>query len=287
LALARGAIQGSLVRILNSEGTLIIALAIFTMIIHRIHKIDVVGPIVDKVLLSVFTLIVVLSAQRSVWLGSGFGLSLMVWFYHRRSVVVKIVMVVIGMVLLLGAVLSFLPDAGTKLAQHFDGILNPSADATASWRIEGWQRQLSTLHGASLMFGQGLGGYYSWKLSDLHLVTAQPHNAYVQMVLKFGLLGLIVYALLAYEFFRSGLAVRKRLAPGPVKAWLEIGLLNFAAGHAYMLGYGIDPIILMYFALGNVTIRWALNSARASRVVPINSQSEVAFKTRPQLVPGR
>jgi hypothetical protein len=287
VALARGAMLGSLARIMSAQGTLMIALAGFSMIVHRLNRIVVISPIVDGILLLVFSVIVILSAQRSVWLAVGFGLSLMFCLYRNRSTVVaKMAMAVFVILLLLSTGLALFPETGSRLLRHFQGIVDPYSDGTASWRMEGWRQQLSGLQGVSLLFGQGLGGYYSWRQRGWDTVGSSPHNAYVQMMLKFGLLGLTIYGLLVFEFFRRTLAIRKKLRPGLMRAYVEMGILNFGAAHAYMMGYGIDPIILIFFALATVTVRLTQNSSRFARAVPVNRRSQVAFGSAPQFAPA-
>src|SRR5262249_12479685 len=93
VGLALVPIQGSIVRILSGEATLIVAFAAFSLIVYRFHGLVVVDPILDKILLVVFCIIVVTSTQRSVWLGVGFGLLLVMWLYHNRpTVITKIVL---------------------------------------------------------------------------------------------------------------------------------------------------------------------------------------------------
>jgi O-antigen ligase len=249
VGLTRGLMAGSLVRVLGGSGTLILALAMFSMIVHRIYKITVLSPMLDKILIAVFSVMVIMSGQRSVWLGVGFGLLILVWLYHRRAAGVT-KMVIFGVFSLFGlvVVLATFPEAGSKLAKQFSGIVDPSEDTTASWRMEGWRQQLSTLRGAKLIFGEGLGSYYSWRISGQTLKVA-PHNIYVQLLLKFGLVGISIYLLWALKFFRKSMAVRKRLTPGPAKGYVEMGIVIFGASHAYMLGYGFEPIMLIFVAV--------------------------------------
>jgi O-antigen ligase len=172
------------------------------------------------------------------------------WLYHNRPAVVTKLVTFAGIgVLGLCVVLSTFSGVASRLAEKFEGIIDPSEDVTASWRMEGWRQQLTTLvQEGDLLFGEGVGGYYHWYFNT-QTWTSVPHNAYVQIVLKFGLVGLTLYGLLALEFFRKTLAVRKKLRPGPMRACIEMGILNFGAAHAFMLGYGFDPIILIFFAV--------------------------------------
>src|SRR5262249_57811728 len=103
------------------------------------------------------------------------------------------------------------------------------------------------------LFGEGFGGYYYWRDPDLgDAVTVVPHNAYVQMILKLGLFGLCIYVLLVGQFFWAALKAKSKLSPGPRRAYVEMGLLNFGAAHAYFMGYGMDMSSLIFVALAMV-----------------------------------
>jgi O-antigen ligase len=200
-------------------------------------------------LLCVFSFIALGSGQRSVWLAIGLGSLLLLWLYRRRSVFLLKFVTVTMMILFVGTVaVTAFPVAAVRLVEKFGGIIDPYSDRTASWRIRGWQEHLTTIRKVGPLLGEGLGSYYSWTHGSVE-VTASPHNAYIQLVLKFGLVGLMIYALLAYAFFRKMSAIRKKLPPGPMRAYVEMGIVNFGAGHGYMLGYGFEPIMLIFFGL--------------------------------------
>jgi O-antigen ligase len=161
----------------------------------------------------------------------------------------KIVVVGLASIIVLGTSFIYFPEVGTRLGEKFAGILNPSSDATASWRMEGWDYQLEQLKSSGrLLFGEGLGNYYRWEVEGA-TVGFTPHNGYVQLVLKLGLFGLGIYGLLVVEFFRRAVISRKIVSLKPMKAYLDMGILNFSAGHGYMLGYGIVPDTLVFFAV--------------------------------------
>jgi len=248
--------QGSILRVVNSECSLIIAFAGFAMLIHRFYKVVVFHPLVDRVLLFLLAVLTIGSGQRSVWLGVGLGAILVLWLYtSRRILMAKTVVVALASIALVGTCFVYFPTAAVRLGEKFQGILNPSADGTASWRIEGWDYQWERLKSSGrLLFGEGFGGYYEWEV-DGKLLRFSPHNAYIQIALKLGLFGLTIYSVLAFEFFRRAAVLRKTLLPGPMKAYLDVGIVNFGAGHAYMLGYGIVPVMLVFFALAVCAIK--------------------------------
>jgi hypothetical protein len=260
LALASAGTQGTLIRVANAERTLIIAFAAFAMLIHRFHSVVVFHPILDRLLLFSFAGLAIGSGQRSAWLAVGLG-SLLLLLLHstRRTLMVKIGVVGLALLIALGTTFVYFPEVGAKLGQRLAGIIDPSSDPTASWRIAGWRYQLERLERSGrLLFGDGFGRYYWWEFEG-RIVTVSPHNAYVQMALKLGLFGLAIYGLLVFEFFRRALVSRKRLPAGPMRAYLDMGILNFGAGHGYLLGYGMVPFILIFFAVAVCAIKLSEN----------------------------
>jgi hypothetical protein len=279
--------QGTIVRILSQEQTLTLVFVAFTMLVHRIHKMVIVTPLMDTVLLLLFSVIVIGSGQRSCWLAVGLGLMLMVGLYHQRAVLFsKMVMIALVGIMGVTSAMIMLPEARSRLVEKFSGIVDPYEDKNASWRIRGWEAQLATVK-QNLFFGEGVGNYYSWKFRGEDK-QYNPHNAYVQMTVKFGLFGLILYSLLVVQFFRKMLRVRRKLRPGPMKAYIETAILTFGAAHAYMLGYGIHPFTLTFFAVGICAAslsQQALRRSEESRIPPLPG----ALKTRPRRspLPGR
>ena len=118
-----------------------------------------------------------------------------------------------------------------------------------------WEHELNKILETKPLFGEGLGGYYTWDAAGKPQMGVSPHNAYVQMIMKFGLIGLTVYGLVVYEFFRKTLYVRKQLPQGPMRAYVEMGILNVGAAHAYMMAYGMDLIILIFFGVALSAMR--------------------------------
>ena len=147
------------------------------------------------------------------------------------------------------------PNFGSSLKKSFGGITNPRSDDTASWRMEGWKEQLGGIaQNKELLLGEGVGGYYSWYFKG-NEVTVSPHNAYVLLLLKFGLVGLIIYGLFVFKFFRKTLRVRRKMPPGYLRACVEIGIVNVGAAHAYMIGYGIPLFMLIFCAVSMSAVK--------------------------------
>jgi O-antigen ligase len=262
---ALAATRGTALRVVDSEISLIVAFGAFAMLIHHFHRVVVFHPIVDRLLVFLFAGLTIGCGHRTVWLAVGLGLLLLLLLHtRRRTLIGKIAVVGIASIIVVGTSFVYFPELGVKLGQKFEGILDPSSDSTASWRIEGWEYQLEQLKSSGrVWFGQGLGNYYRWEVEG-KIVGFTPHNAYVQLLLKLGLVGLVVYGLLVFEFFLRALISRKTLPSGAMKAYVDVGILNFGAGHGYMLGYGIAPVMLVFFAVAVCAIELSKTFAKGT-----------------------
>ena len=207
------------------------------------------------------------------------GLGIFIFFIFYRSEMLSLIKISITLLVILtifGLITAFSPNFERFTLENMTGIIRPHKDATASWRMQGWQQQLSRLTGTSLLFGEGLGSYYQWSSKKTGKITVSPHNGYVQLILKFGLVGLFIYVLLVYKFLRTTLALRQKLPSGPVRAYMEAGILNFGAAHAYILGYGFTDSTLIFFgvAMGAVMVAEKTeNSPMAARAQDISDLS--------------
>ncbi|HXH09763.1 MAG TPA: O-antigen ligase family protein [Alphaproteobacteria bacterium] len=233
----------------HSGASLILLFMVLTILVFHLNQEVLLNRNLDLMTVGLAVPIILMTQHRTVFLASAFALSLVLWLYRHRTVILaKAATAVLVVVTALGVVMVNAPSFERYTVQKISGLINPAADRTGSWRIEGWQQQLGSLSGPSLFFGEGLGSYYSWMAGRYEVKTA-PHNAFVQLVLKFGLVGLMIYVVLALRFFRTTLSARRSLPPGRMRAYVEVGLVNYGAAHAYMMGYGFELSMLIFFAL--------------------------------------
>jgi O-antigen ligase len=245
----------SSLRPISANGALILLFTIFSILIAHANKLVIASKTIDNVMVGLFIPLVIIPHHRTVFLAGILGLFLL-FELHQRKVFFVLKAATTSVILLAGICIAFtsVPKFERTLMKALAGIANPSADHTASWRMEGWRQQLVPLSESELLFGKGLGSYYSWDYQNQE-VTVGPHNAYVEIVLKFGVLGLAVYALLALSFLRRMFAARKKLPPGPARAYIEMGIANFGAAHAIMTGYDLSLIALIFYAIGITAVR--------------------------------
>jgi hypothetical protein len=257
---------GSSVRgLANAPSSLFLLLTALSILIFHLNGQVIIHRAVDIAIFWLCLGVVSVSLHRSVLLAGASGLLIIFFLYRKKlAFLAKVVVALIVLAILLALAMASNRAFDEFAMGHLGGLINPQADATASWRMRGWQQQLGNLSGQSLLFGNGLGSYYSW-VERGWKVHVTPHNGYVQIILKFGLIGLAVYILLAMKFFWHTFMVRKKLSPGPQKALVEMGILNFGAAHGYMMGYGIELIALIFFSLAIVAVRLPWNSWTSPR----------------------
>jgi hypothetical protein len=91
-------------------------------------------------------------------------------------------------------------------------------DSTFMWRVEGWVALLTPdtgVPGVDLLLGRPMGSGYARKLGDSVLDTGEidagviPHNYYVSMLLRGGIIGLAAFLLLYYRLFRALLHAKR------------------------------------------------------------------------------
>lgn len=238
-------------RFVGGQGAFILLLTLFSILIVHTNGMVILNKAADTVMFILFLASVIITQGRSVFLAGTLGLFLLFGLQRNKILFLsKAVAASIVLLMVIVAIFINMPKFEQSFMKLLSGIREPHSDATASWRMEGWRQQLSGLSARELLVGKGLGSYYLWFNKWGGKVTYAPHNAYVQIVLKFGLLGLFVYGLLVFSLFRKIFAARNRLPPGPMRAYIEMSLVNVGAAHAYMTGYDFSLVMLIFYAVG-------------------------------------
>ena len=94
-----------------------------------------------------------------------------------------------------------------------------------------------------------MGDYSTWYYGN-EVITAPAHDVSVEILLKLGVVGLVLYALLVFSFLRKMLLVRNKLPRGIVKACVEASVVTFVAAQASMIAYDFTVIIMVFYGLG-------------------------------------
>jgi len=247
-------------RPISAGGALLLLLTIFSVMVAHANNMVIADKILDNVVVGVSLPLILIAHHRTVFITAILGLVLLLASYrHKAFFVIKTGAASVILVAVLCVAFMIVPRFEHIFMKALAGIADPYSDITASWRLEGWQKQLAALSERQVLFGKGLGSYYDWDVGNWRYsnvrVKVGPHEAYVEVVLKLGLLGLAVYLLLAYSFFRKMLVARKKLKPGSAKAYIDMSLVTFGAAHVFMTGYGFSLITLVSYAIGITAVR--------------------------------
>jgi hypothetical protein len=241
-------------RPISAGGALFLLFATFAIVVSHSNRMVVITNTVDNLMLLLFVPLIFIAHHRTVFLAGILGFLVYIAFQRQKGLfVLKAAVASLLAALVIGMVLTKAPTFQRVFVGALGGLIDPAEDETGAWRIEGWRQQLTPLSTTQLLIGKGLGSYYSW-YNGTQEVEAEPHDAYVQLVLKFGVLGLAIYALFALSFFRTALSTRRKLKPGMPRAYIEMSILNVIGAHALMTGYDFSAIILIFYSIGMATI---------------------------------
>lgn len=188
---------------------------------------------------------ILLINARTIFLGLAFGVFIMtvVTSSGRLRISVRSVRLVAGVGIALLAVLwaasqtkagsAFVERAGTELVS---GTLNYSDDPNATFRLMAWFEAFQRFT-ANPVLGEAYGIPFTF---DLDASDARPHNTYLTVLYKMGLVGLAPLLLLLAGFQWMGWKSLRRLRPAPQAPWLY-GLL---IGQLLMSLFGVLNLLL-------------------------------------------
>jgi hypothetical protein len=234
----------------SGEVALVVLFALFSLLIFHANGLVLISTAVDAATFVLFLSVLLISRPRSVYLGAGLGM-LCLYFFRRDKGVLVLKTAALAVVLAVAAWVAFetKPSLAVEFIKPVAGLFHPYSDKNASWRMEGWRKRLAPLSDTELLFGSGMGNYSTWYYAN-EMVTAPAHNVYVEILLKLGVLGLVLYSLLVFSFLRRMLLVRNTLPRGLLKACVETSVVTFVAAQASMIAYDFSLIMLVFYGLG-------------------------------------
>ena len=137
-----------------------------------------------------------------------------------------------------------------KIVNGLDGAVKETTteDSTFMWRVQGWVALLtpdSGVGGFDLLLGRPMGSGYARKLGDSVLDTGEieagviPHNYYVSMLLRGGVIGLAAFLLLYYRLFAALLRGKR---DDPLEPAWPCFLIILGVQLVYYIPYSADFI---------------------------------------------
>ena len=156
------------------------------------------------------------------------------------------------------------------LSERLVAFTNPKADSTSFWRLAVWDASLNDFINSPL-FGKGFGGYWHTFVPELNnVVSFSPHNLYIQTLVKIGLVGLFLYLIIVFKFYkklRTNLVLLKDRIKDAVSV-TDVPIIIFSivvliSSHIYYLVYSLDYFSMLYIGLGAASI---LNYENGSKI---------------------
>lgn len=134
----------------------------------------------------------------------------------------------------------------------FAGVAAPTEDATGKWRL---LLQAAALQQAleKPVIGHGYGGYYSFDVPGLGTVVAPPHNQYIELFMKGGIIAVLLAwaAMITYgrQFWRLR---RDALLTSDEKVVMRLLLVLLIAQVPYGVVYDFPPLFGLLIGCGEV-----------------------------------
>jgi len=141
-------------------------------------------------------------------------------------------------------------------------IIDTDYESTWTWRIRRWKMELEKLETAPLT-GVGFGAYWG-DPDSLVRDPVFPHNLYVQILVKLGIIGFLLYGAVVLRIFQKlwqGI-MGQRGYRDPERPLLLAGLIALIGSHVHYLAYSFDPFSLFFIGL-------AMAVVQARHAVPI------------------
>lgn len=155
----------------------------------------------------------------------------------------------------------FFPSFTDQMVTSITGALNPAEDQTGSWRLA---LNLSALDQAleTPWLGQGYGGYFYFLIPGSRPEDAPPHNQFIILFLKAGLVGLVLCLLFLWSVFRRfAHLMRTGQQSMEVKVTLNTIMMLVFSQLPYGMAYNFVPLFGVYAGIA-VMYGDILSSAR-------------------------
>jgi hypothetical protein len=200
-------VAGGGLRVLTSDYAFLISSAVLLLNARMARR----GPSPFPMILSLAMLgCVVVLQHRSVWVASLVGIVVMhVLQGPAQRARLKKIYIYYAILLVLFSPIIIYGGIGSILDSLQHSISEVSArKSTISGRAQGWMVLLEDWRGFSLMeklFGQPFGAGYERYLADYgRVVRDTPHNYYIQVFLRGGIVGILLFVGVIFLFIREG-----------------------------------------------------------------------------------
>lgn len=248
-------------RVIWSTATLMIAIA---MLISVFHAATTRSKGWHWPLAMVFAVFVLVLQHRSVWVASMAGMGTLAFALSRakKGAAMKMAAIGIGIVVLVGIAATSMKDVSSSIQSQAERAVGEGGTFQGG-RVNSWAALLkdwgTSGSPVTYLIGKPFGSGYERYTSDYaqKAVTYQPHNYYVQLLFRGGLIGLGAFL---WVLWNAAKALRRRMAVGDPNAPMVLTILGALAVYYIPYGVSYEQGIFLALFLG------AISRERANKV---------------------
>ena len=200
-------------------------------------------------LIGVFSGIIIFTdGHRSVWLSIAIIFILLLIFKIQiLRISFRLMIPVLIVIFFLLLINNYYWNIYSFISERMLAFTNPIQDPDANWRLINWSFQLGRFFHSPII-GEGFGGYWGFSLYK-NDIFVMPHNLYIMILAKLGLIGLILYLGTNIKIF---LKLKKALSNlefenGKQTAIIILAFISLIGANIYAIAYPIDPLYSWIF----------------------------------------
>jgi O-antigen ligase len=240
-------------RFFHASISLGLVIGLISLFIGKKYKLVYIHTIIVWIISIPILALILIDSHRSVWVAGVIGLiilfllkeiqiqSLIRYFYVFFFIILIVIMV---------ASLTGL-DVFNYVVYRANEIFAPHqvTGGTAAWRLNQWNIALLSFKNSPIQ-GIGFGGYWETGVS--------PHSLYVQTLVKLGLVGMVLYAVIVFVLFLQMWHWIKinRNKNFPEISIVVVGLTTLFIGHAFYTVYAFEYYVWMFVGLAMSVVSW-------------------------------
>ena len=146
------------------------------------------------------------------------------------------------------------------------GFVNALDYGTVGWRLGGWRTLIQETLALNPILGQGFGGYYDIFYSEQYAGVA-PHNEWLVIFSKMGVIGLILFISVVIQLYRIGFKYINASKDTIRQAYMKGLLAVFTAGLIGGTFFFFFPFMWIAAGLHTALVNISKNEARKYRLL--------------------
>jgi O-antigen ligase len=235
------------IRILGSGDTFILCISSIFIIVKSLNTRIIKKR--DLIILIILIIAIVISQNRTAIISTSLAFIFYLISIYPIKKILKYIAIGIPILILLIAVIGSLTNSfQLSLKDIITSTFNPNEDkiGTGSWRLLVVTSALEKFM-TNPIIGEGFGGGWLLETND-SFVTIPPHNQYVSILVKTGIVGLIIFSMFIFKFIKSYFNNRTRFYTD-TKITFDVMFIALIAALPYGLGYDYYAYYGLYIGI--------------------------------------